>query len=74
MKSFGWDAAVCDGHNIINIERELRDIIHNTREKPAVIIFKTVKGKGISFMENNFNWHYKTLDDISYKKSIEELL
>jgi transketolase len=73
MKSFGWDTAVCDGHNILNIERELHEIIHNTRKKPTVIIFKTVKGKGISFMENNFDWHYKILDDISYKKAIEEL-
>ena len=40
---------------------------------PTAIIAKTVKGKGISFMENNVNWHGKAPNDEEYKKAVEEL-
>ena len=44
-----------------------------TKGKPTVIIAKTVKGKGVSFMENQLNWHGKAPNDEEYKKAIDEL-
>ena len=55
-KSFGWNTYVVDGHSI----KALIDAINDARiekNKPSVVIAKTVKGKGISFMENNHIWH-----------------
>ena len=43
------------------------------KDKPTAIIAKTIKGKGVSFMENNPAWHGKALNDEEYKKAIEEL-
>ena len=43
------------------------------KNKPTAIITKTVKGKGVSFMENNPNWHGKAPNDEEYRKAIEEL-
>ena len=45
-----------------------------TKGKPSVIIAKTVKGKGISFMEGNVAWHGKALNDEEYKLALEELI
>ena len=44
------------------------------KDKPSVIIAKTIKGKGISFMENDVNWHGKALNDEEYKMAIDELI
>ena len=57
-KAFGWNVKEIDGHN----HNELREALRNTENensKPTVIIANTIKGKGISFMENNILWHYR---------------
>ena len=56
FESFGWNVEVIDGHNFGELEKSLRNA-RNTHEKPTVIIANTVKGKGVSFMENNAGWH-----------------
>ena len=56
FESFGWNVEVIDGHNFGEIEKALNSA-RNTHEKPTVIIANTVKGKGVSFMENNAGWH-----------------
>ena len=48
-------------------------IAERTKGMPSVIIAKTIKGKGVSFMENNNEWHGKSLSDEDYKKALEEL-
>ena len=53
---FGWNVEVIDGHNFGELEKALNSA-RNTYEKPTVIIANTVKGKGVSFMENNAGWH-----------------
>ncbi|MBI5055281.1 MAG: transketolase [Nitrospirae bacterium] len=59
-KAFGWAVKTIDGHDIHEIAATLKEIPFKER-KPSLIIADTVKGKGISFMENNPEWHGKAL-------------
>lgn len=54
-RAFGWDAEEIDGHDIGQISAALR----KTSDKPRALIAHTVKGKGVSFMEDDNNWHYR---------------
>lgn len=56
-ESFGWEVLETDGHDMENF----RDIVlsENTSGKPRLVIAQTTKGKGVSIMENNPNWHFK---------------
>lgn len=68
--AFGWNVVVCDGHSI----KELRAAYAETEEEvPKVILARTIKGKGVSFMENNKNWHHNHLTEKQYKQAMEEL-
>ena len=57
FKSFNWECVSIDGHNHSDIENS---IVKMTSSKPKFILANTVKGKGISFMENNPEWHHKS--------------
>ncbi len=54
---FGWTVTEVDGHDADALEAELKK--NNEKDKPRLIIAHTVKGKGVSVMENNPNWHFK---------------
>ncbi|WP_133013595.1 transketolase [Clostridium cuniculi] len=54
FESFGWNVVVCDGHDYEDIDKAFGKIIEG---KPTIIIAKTIKGKGVSFMENEAGWH-----------------
>jgi transketolase len=56
--AFGWHTVECDGHDHADIARAFGEAIAHTNQ-PAVIIAHTVKGKGVSFMEGDYNWHAK---------------
>ncbi len=56
--AFGWDASEIDGNNMAAVVEALRKIPENSG-KPVAIIAHTVKGKGVSFMEDDNNWHYR---------------
>ena len=56
---FGWNVLEIDGHDQ-KIIIECCKIAINEKSKPTMVIANTIKGKGISFMENNNNWHYRT--------------
>ena len=58
-RSFGWDAVSVDGHSYQDIFRGFDEISKRKSKKPVAIIANTVKGKGISFMENEVRWHNK---------------
>jgi transketolase len=58
-KAFGWDAKTINGHSFKEIILALKGIRLRKSRKPLVIIAKTVKGKGVSFMENSPIWHYR---------------
>jgi transketolase len=56
--AFGWDAHEIDGHDI-GVLAQLMMRIPNGSGKPVALIANTVKGKGVSFMEDDNNWHYR---------------
>ena len=72
FRAFGFQTVVIDGHNIESIIRALT-IAEMTKGKPTVIICKTIKGKGVSFMENQIDWHGKAPNDEEYKIAMKEL-
>ena len=72
-KAFGWNVLECDGHNIDELKNALsKDRV--VKDKPSVVIAHTIKGKGISFMENNILWHYRfPHDGEEYDNALKEL-
>ncbi len=71
-KSFNWNVIEIDGNNIKQIEKALINA-DKKKTKPTVIIANTVPGKGVSFMENKYEWHGKVPNDEELKKALEEL-
>jgi len=70
--SFGWRVLQADGHDVA----ALSDTLNKAREHsegPVVIVAKTVKGKGVSFMEGKNDWHGKPISDAEYASAISEL-
>ena len=72
-KAFNWNVIEVDGHNFDSIFNGFSNI-DTTTKRPTVIIAHTIKGKGISFMENELLWHYRAPDDKEYRLAKEELL
>lgn len=72
FKSFGFQVINIDGHNIQEII-DAFDVAKNVKDKPTCIIAKTIKGKGVSFMENKVEWHGKAPDKEQYEQAIKEL-
>lgn len=70
FKSFGWDVFEVDGHNYSQISNAFLD---NSNSNPKVVIAHTVKGKGVSFMENKVEWHYKTPNFVELELALSEL-
>ena len=73
FKSFGFQVINIDGHNIQEII-DAFDVAKNIKEKPTCVIAKTVKGKGVSFMENQVGWHGKAPNEEQYRQAMQELL
>jgi transketolase len=71
FKSFGWIFIEVDGHNHKEVLNALKKV--SKSNKPAIINCLTVKGKGISFMENEMTWHSRDLPDDLLEKSLIEL-
>ncbi|SKC50752.1 transketolase [Maledivibacter halophilus] len=71
-KSFGWNVIEIDGHNFEEIINAFEKAEGNN-EKPTMIIAKTVKGKGVSFMENEASWHGTAPKDEDKEKALMEL-
>ena len=71
-KSFGWDVYSTDGHNVESIYNTFTAALKN-QTQAAVVFANTIKGKGISFIENRNNWHIGVLNEESYKQAVEEL-
>jgi transketolase len=64
--AFGWDAHEVDGHDVADLARRLAAIPDHGEGKPVALVANTVKGKGVSFMEDDNNWHYRapTADEV----------
>ncbi|MDD3520259.1 MAG: transketolase [Actinomycetota bacterium] len=73
-EAFGWKVFFCDGHDIHDIVTKLH-YAYEVKDKPIVIIADTIKGKGISFAENNYRYHgIAPKDGLEGKESLKEAL
>ena len=73
-KDFGWNAISVDGHDTDALLKAFEWAKENAgSRKPSVILAHTVKGKGISFMENNILWHYRTPQGEEYDAALKDL-
>lgn len=72
FEAFGWHVEEIDGHNF----KEINESIDNAKRqnKPTIIVANTVKGKGVSFMENQYAWHGKAPNKEQYETAIAELM
>lgn len=71
-RAFGWRVVSIDGHNIADIMRVYCDVI-GANKKPLMIIAKTYKGKGVSFLEDKYSWHGKVLSQQEFADASREL-
>jgi transketolase len=72
FEAFGWEVRHVDGHNLKQL-KETFDSIPFTKGKPSMVIAHTVKGKGISYMENQVKWHHGVPNAEQYAVAIQEL-
>lgn len=72
-ENFGWEVFETDGHDIMALYRTFRACARSSEMKPHVIIANTVKGKGVSFMENSKEWHHSRLSQKQYEAAIAEV-
>ena len=72
FRSFGFEIIKIDGHDIEEITKAF-EVAKNIKGKPTCIIAKTVKGKGISYMENQVGWHGKAPNEEQYKEAMASL-
>lgn len=69
-KAWGWNVQEVDGHDFQEIFNAFESI---NPYKPNIIIFHTIKGKGVSFMEDQLLWHYRAPNDEEYKLALKEI-
>lgn len=72
--AFGWECTIVDGHSETEITSKIKYHLKNSPNKPFCLICKTIKGKGVSFMEDKLEWHYYAISDEEYKQALKELL
>lgn len=70
LKAFGAEVQEVDGHNHVELSRAFR---RHSVGKPSIILAHTTKGKGVSFMENKVEWHYKNPNDFQLSAALAEL-
>ncbi|MEQ6359972.1 transketolase [Thermoanaerobacter thermohydrosulfuricus] len=72
FKAFGWHVIEIDGHDFDQIDKAIEEA-KATKGKPTLIIAHTIKGKGVSFMENQVGWHGSAPNEEQRQKAIQEL-
>lgn len=70
-RSFGWQVEEADGHDFHSIDNAFSNA--KSSEKPVVIIARTVMGKGVKSIENDYRWHGKAIDQKTAQQMIREL-
>lgn len=73
FEAFGFDAVTVDGHDEVALEQALSQLKANKNGAPKAIVAKTVKGKGVSFMEHQNIWHYTRLTEDTFGAAMAEL-
>lgn len=72
FRAFGWNVVECDGHDHSDIRRAF-DAAKAHRGQPTCIVARTVKGKGVSYMEGDYNWHAKVPSDADLATALGEI-
>jgi transketolase len=72
FQAFGWHVLECDGHDQASI-REALDAAQTKKDAPTCVVAHTVKGKGVTYMEGDFNWHAKVPSDEQLAVALSEL-
>ena len=72
ISSFGWKTMLFDGYSISEVLAAYEEALH-TNDQPVMLIGKTIKGKGVSFIENKNGWHGKTLAREECDRALREL-
>lgn len=72
FRAFGWHVILADAHDFEALEAAVKEA-KETKGKPTVVILKSVKGKGVSYMENNAGWHGSAPNKEQYEQAISEL-
>ena len=72
LKAFNWNVVEIDGHNFDQIASAY-EVFKKETKRPTAIIANTIKGKGVSFMENDIKWHYHNPDNNELEAAMEEL-
>ena len=73
FRAFGWHVIDCDGHDLEALLAAFKEAAE-TKGKPTVIVAKTVKGKGVSFMENQCGWHGKAPNKEELAAALAEIV
>ena len=71
--SFGWAVYLIDGHDFSQLNKIFDKVFKNKIGKPSMIIAKTIKGKGVSFMENQVSWHHGSINEKNFLIAKSEL-
>ena len=72
FEAFGWHVIKIDGHNYDEIDAAVEEA-NNTKGQPTLILAKTIKGKGVSFMADKYNWHGVAPNEEEYTLAMKEL-
>lgn len=70
LEAFGFEATTVDGHNEDAVDNAIKQLWESTSTSPKALVAKTIKGKGVPFMENNNIWHYTRLDSETYSRAM----
>jgi transketolase len=73
FEAFNFEAYECDGHSREALDRAFTSALSHSTVKPKAIVARTIKGKGVSFMERVNAWHYSRLDENTYSLAMKEL-
>ena len=73
LSAFGFETREVDGHDESSLDRTLGELVQCQSNRPRALVARTIKGKGVSFMEGDNRWHYTRLDRATYQAAVAEL-
>lgn len=73
FEAFNFEVLECDGHDVVALEKSISTLLSSDSLKPKAVIARTIKGKGVSFMEDDNIWHYTRLTEETYQKALNEI-
>jgi transketolase len=73
IASFGWEVVTIEGHNFDEIERAYQWALGEANDRPKMIVARTLKGKGVSFLEDKAGWHGKALSKEDLERALREI-